>query len=184
MRYLKTVEIIKKEFEDYNTKTDFIHSLDDFKTYVEMGILDNYENMITLKKEKQANKRLKIIDKIRNFITFNFYDETAFYDEDNEILDCCLTLIEKQNDYFLTILEIANDNNFKELLKLMDFSVEYYNKHLDYFEMRRDRLEYAYRGITYSNSSYSDNRETFSNFFSQVINSLKQEKSMAKTVKI
>lgn len=180
---MKTVEEIEKEYLEYKTDTDYIHSLNDFRAYVLLGIEDNITNGAILKKERQANKRIKIIDKIKNFITFNTDDNTSFYDEDNILIDDCLSLIDKQNEYFYTILEQANSTNYLELLKLMDFSILYYNKHLDYFELRRDKLEYAYRGISYSNSNYKDDREAFDNFFN-IISSFKQEKGVVKSLKV
>ena len=75
---------------------------------------------------------------------------------------------------------IATEENYKELLRLADFSTDYYNNHISYIETQRDVLEMNFKGYNMCNSRYTDNRQTFHEFFMEKINELTPHKVVEK----
>ena len=125
---------------------------------------------------------MQISTKIRNFFNSIFEEEEAeFYDYDNIILNELMKLIIKYRNYFNKIIQVANKDNYKELLKLTDFLCECYGKEIDYYEYRRDKLEMELKGFSFSNSKYEDNQEVIDEFTNKMLN--KFEKSTNKEYK-
>ena len=80
----------------------------------------------------------------------------------------------KYQSYFKKIAELANKNNYEELLKLTDFLTEYYNKEIDYYEYRRDKLEMELKGLCFSNSRYEDNQKVIDEFANNKLSNLEK----------
>lgn len=182
---MKTIKEIQEEYQKYKGKTDFINNLEEFASFMLVGLDDIEEARSEINKEKQENKKWELSAKIRNFFYFLFEEEdVSFYKQDNAILDESIQLTIKQEEYFQKIIEIASEENIQELVKLTDFCCEYYNQHIDYLESKRDALEYAYKGYNFYNGRLEDNRESFNRFFEQKMKELSPQKSVEKTKKI
>ena len=180
---MKTTEDIQKEYDNYISEIDYINSLQDFKRYLILEIEANNNNKYILRKDYRHNKRNKIIGKIISFILLKPNND-SYYEEDNKIILDCFNLVEIQNTYFNNIMKVVNIYNYLELLRLTDFSVKYYNKHISYYEMKRDRLENAYQGIIYSNGSRTDDIKVFDDFFYSKLNELTNPLGIVKTIKV
>ncbi len=116
---------------------------------------------------------------------FSFFSQVEWidtYDEDSQILEELTKLILSQKEKLERVNTIVTAKNFRELTKLVDFSYQYYNQHIDYFESRRDTLEYSSCGITYYNSKYQNNITMVDEFFDIKLEEY-QEDNVKKKVK-
>jgi hypothetical protein len=182
---MKTIEEIEAEYEKYEIKSNFVTNLNEFKTFIQIGIDDTLDQKKASKQEIIINLRDSIILKIRNFLLMNPNDDVFTYiNMDNAILDEIIIMTQEYKNNFERLLEIATESNYKELVKLVDFSCEYYNNHINFFETKRDTIEYLFSGFNYYNSKYDDNREVFQEFFNKKINELSPIKNVEKTKKI
>ena len=68
--YMKTLQQIEKEYETYCGKTDVVKSLDDFLSFIEIGIDDTEEYQKDYEKELKENNRWKLYEKIQNFFFY------------------------------------------------------------------------------------------------------------------
>ena len=106
----------------------------------------------------------------------------AFYDADNELINEGIQLAYKQKKYFKSIISISKEDNYDELLKLTEFTIYYYNSHVEYIDIKRDILEMYIKGYNMTNSRGKDNRKVFDEFFNEKIKELStyKEKIMIK----
>ena len=179
---MKTVNNIKEEYKEYKIKTDYIKTLEDFITFLDIGIDDSDEDIRRYATEIHQNKKECVIAFIKTFFPMFFEDEdTDFYDYDNELLEQKVSLAYTQKGYYQAIKEITTEKNYKELLLLTDFSIDYYVEHMDYIETLRDIVEMRFQGY---NSKYQDNRKSFHAFFIEKISELAPHKIVEKTIKM
>ena len=172
---MKTITELEEEYEKFEIKSKHVNSLEEFLAFIIIGIDDTYEIENDYKKEIKENKRWQLSAKIRNFFNFIFEEEEeSFYDYDNNILEELTLLVLKYQSYFKKIAELANKNNYEELLKLTDFLTEYYNKEIDYYEYRRDKLEMELKGLCFSNSRYEDNQKVIDEFANNKLSKLEK----------
>lgn len=182
---MKTIENIEKEYENYFPKKDIVKSLDQLLIYIEIKLDDIDINIKEEIKERRENTIMKLAGKIRNYMNFIFAEEEVdFYDEDNDIISECILLENKYKEYLKRIMNIANEDNFVELVKLIDFSFEYYKEHIGYLNGLRESLNYSYMGFNYVDARYQDNRIIFDKFFSQIIKKYTPKKAIEKKKKI
>ncbi len=172
---MKTITELEEEYEKFEIKSKHVNSLEEFLAFIIIGIDDTYEIEKDYKKEIKENKRWQLSAKIRNFFNFIFEEEEeSFYDYDNQILDELTELITKYRNYFQRIIQIVNKDNYKELLKLVDFLCKYYGEEIDYYEYRRDELEMELKGLNFCNSRYEDNQEVIDEFAEKILKSFEK----------
>lgn len=182
---MKTIEEIEKEYETFQIKSTNIDTLKKFIAFISDGIGTIDEEKRIIATELKTNKKMQLEAKIRNFFFFIFEEEDVdFYDEDNIILDEMLDFILTYEAYFLRIKELAAEDNFSELTRLVDFATKYYNENIDYLENKRDALEYIYKGISYYNMSQEDYREVFREFIEKKLAEFKTSKAVEKIKKL
>lgn len=182
---MKTIEEIEKEYEQFELKSEYVTSLEEFQTFIEIGIDDTEESIADTLKEIKANNRAGLEASIMNFFLKIVGTEiVGLYSEDNEILREIIAYITSYRELFERVLALADENNFKELVRFLDFAVEYYNQQMSYFESRRDALEYAAKGINFYNRKYSDEREVFQEFIEKKLSEYNSTKSVEKIKKI
>ena len=182
---MKTIEEVEKEYETYEIKSDFVTSLEEFQSFIEIGIDDTEESIADTLKEIKLNNRAKLEIAIKNLFLSPFGMKMEdICDEDNDILKKVAAYTASYREFFEKILELADEGNFKELLKLVDFSTEYYNQQISYYESQRDALEYSAQGISFFNSKYSDEQEVFQRFMDKKLSSYNPTKSVEKVKKI
>lgn len=179
---MKTREDLEKEYEEFQIKSDFVNSLDEFRVFLLVGIDDTFDIEKANKKEIMYNKLSSLKAQASNVI--NFLDEpidVEFFALDNEILENVGDITVQFRNMYLRMVDIANGDNYLELLKLVDFCSTYYGKQIDYYEYLRDRLEMMYRGIDYSNRKYDDNKDAILEFIKMMMS--KYDKDDPKTIK-
>ena len=163
---MKTIEQVEEEYKNFESKRTDVTSLDEFKTYLDIGIDDCDERIKDLEKEKKINNRKLLETKILNFISFvDVKVDENFFIEDNGVLDRYISLHKIYKDYFDSIKFIARDYNYKELFKFIEFLILHYNEQVDYNEYLRDELEYKYRGISFYNPKYVNNNDVMFQFY-------------------
>ena len=182
---MKTKEQIKEEYDKYELQEEVIKNKVSLDAILEIAKNDLFENVRVTTKEKRANKIEKLKSRILNL--FSFFTETEnqieIYDEDNEILDNFLEFCSQQNIFLTTMEEISSDTNYQELAKLYEFSLNYFNEILDYYDQLRDTLEYNYQGITFYGKK-EDNKEAYSEFMEEELAHIRKEKNIVKTKKM
>ena len=182
---MKTIQEIEKEYESYQTKTDFVPDLENFIVFLDIGIDDLTESEKDVTTEMHENTKWKFGAFFRNLLPFVFEEEDLeFYDQDNSILLEGLRMIVLQREYLGAIKDIATEKNFGELLRLVDFATDYFNDHISYVETERDVLEMQLKGYTMVNSRYQDNREPFNEFMMKKLSELTPHKVVEKKKKI
>ena len=182
---MKSIERIKKEYENYKPRTDFLHSVGDLTAFLEVGIDDLEESIEELKQQIQDNKGQKIEAAIRNFLFIIFGEEDLdFYDEDSKIVEEQIALSIQFIQYFETIQSLAMEGDLSEWIRLSDFITDHYNQNFDYLEAERDSLELSLKGISSFNPKYEDSRESFSTFFEEETTRLSPKKTVEKMKKM
>ena len=182
---MKTLEDIEKEYGEFEIKSNFVSNFDELITFLEIGLDDTFENEKDYVRELRENRRWRIDALVRNFFFFLFEEEDVeFYDYDNQILKDAIQMIREYRSLFTRMLVVASEENRLELIKLVDFLGDYYNRHVDYFDHRRDQLEMAFRGFQMYNSKYEDNREVVYQFADKKICALEGKKKSTSYEKV
>lgn len=172
---MKTIEDLETEYKNFETKSTDVNSLEKFLNFINIGIDDTYEIEGDYKKERRENKFWQFSARIRNIFNFLFIEEeTEFYDYDNKILDELTTLVLTYRTYYEKMIELSNQNNYLELVKLTDFLIHYYSQHIDYYEYRRNKLEMEIQGYSFYNSKYENNQEVVAEFVEKKLSEFEQ----------
>jgi len=181
---MKTKEEIFEEYNEYQTENDYVNSEEELKDYINIAIDNIKYQKEDLFKEVKANKRMKRLSALKNFFlgAFQLYG-TDLYNKDNEIIKEILIFINYFQEMYLRISQTVTADNYQEMLKLTDFITIYYNEGIDYFESKRDTLEFACQGKSYEDYRYQNNIEPLSEFFSAFITQ-EAEKNVEKVKKI
>ena len=182
---MKKLEEVKEEYKEYETQSTFVNTLEDFIAFLDVGIDESDVGVSDFTTEIHENKKWQVAAFFRNMFPFIFEEEDiSFYDYDNELLLQGVALAGNQRTYFETMKNIATEENYKELLRLADFSTDYYNNHISYIETQRDVLEMNFKGYNMCNSKYKDKRQMFHEFFMEKINELTPHKVVEKVKQI
>ena len=180
---MKTLEEIEEEYKNFQLKSDFIKSGEDLSLFLLVGVEDTYAIEDDNNKEIRANNRNKTLAKVGQFLLFSDDNsDVDFFEQDNEILFEINKLTEDYRNMYLRIIDLATDDNYSELTKLVDFCTEYYNYHIDYFESERDALEMYMKGICMCNPKYSDNRTVINEFVDKKLRVYDKGKVLEKKV--
>lgn len=181
---MKTIEEIEKEYQTYEIKTvESAKSLDEFMVYLRSAILDTCDAMTTAIKEIRTNKKIKIVASILNVFLFRDED-TQIFDDDNKIVQEEYDLSLTYKGYFESLEDIVTEENYRELLRLADFSVEYYNDHVSYLEVKRDKIDTSDKSYNVHDYRYSDNRKVFDEFFCKKLEEISITKGVEKVKKM
>lgn len=178
---MKKVEEIEKEYQNFKTNKPFIKNLMEFICYIEIGLDNLVEDQDELAKERRNIKLDMFMLKLTDFITLKPIEEdrdVSFLAEDINILNRIINLGNKQAEYFAKIAELATESNFGELLRLLDFSCEYYNKNIDYLDYLRDKNEFRIKGIVYQ-GTYNDFIQSFDTFMQKKLQEFEKQPEKA-----
>lgn len=178
---MKTIEEIEKEYEEYEIENTFDTDLDNFSVSMETSIVITEKERKKIQKEIKKNNRSQKLTRLRNNFPYLFQKrEVNIYEEDNQILEKMIELILSQKEKYERASSIVMDKNLIELTRLVDFSCEYYNQHVDYLESRREALIYFYQGFTYHDGKCQNNIAVFDEFFDKKMSEYSEEKSNVK----
>ncbi len=168
---------IEKLYTNYTIRNKAINSKELLIDYLKIKILDIDEQIDNILREVKINSKEKTKAKLLNlFLGFIYNFNTEIYEEDNIILIEEWTFLIKFKEYHQKLINLVTTQNIKEIVKLLDFSLDYYNKHLDYLENKRDALEYYYDGINYS-FCYKNDLEEMDVFIKKQLNHLSSSSS-------
>lgn len=175
---LDKIDKIEEEYKSFETKNESeVSNVNDFCSYAFTGICETKDIIKDYNRELRENKRWQLAGKIRNFFNFIFQEEEVeFYDYDNKILEDAIILTKQYAEIYKRLIVLADDDNYMELLKLIDFASIYYDSNIEYFEYLRDCLEMNLKGYSMCNSRYSDTREEFGKFVDKKISEYEDEK--------
>ncbi len=182
---MKTKEQIKEEYDKYELQEEVVNNKASLDAVLEITKDDLFENIRVTTKEKRANKIEKLKSRILNLFSFftETENQTEIYDEDNEILDNFLEFCSQQNMFLTTMEEMSSDTNYRELARLYEFSLNYFNEILDYYDQLRDKIEYNYQGITFYGEK-ENNKEAYCEFMEEELAHIRKEKNIVKTKKM
>ena len=184
---MKTISELEKEYSSFKPTSTHITNLKAFLAFIEVGIDDTYDIEKEVKKEIKSNKKWLLETKLINFALFqSSSEETAFIEADNENLLEQIKLVMQYREFYMRMFLVSEEDNIKELVKLVDFASLYYGKHIDYFEYERDQLEMLLKGISLLNTKHEDNREVVGQFIDQKLSILEEqgkEKQFRKAIK-
>ena len=177
---MKTLKDLKKEYETYQAKEDFIVNPEEFAAFIEIKKDDIDEDLESEQKEVRAISahitRLELLNKLLGFLT----DEIDFHKQDKDFVQREVSLGMKWQEYLRVLQEKVDQEQLKEWVRLLDFTSDYYRSNYDYLESRRYDLELASRGIESFNPKFSDTTEAFDQFFQESINILSPKKAVQK----
>lgn len=182
---MKTLNDIEKEYSEFNIRIDTITSFEEFETWIQIAFMDIKENIKVLTMDYKNNRNAKILGSIRNLLPFLYeYEDTSFYDKDNEYVEEAFLLNKLYENYFKQIYYYSSNYNYNEMAKLADFMMVYYDRNTDYIYGKRDELEYTKRGYSCFNNKDEDNVEVLHEFFINKINEFKELKGIEKVYKM
>ena len=161
---MKSVEQIKREYDLFDVKVDFDFSSEDVLAGIKKSISSLDRNKRNVVKTIIFNKCNKALNKL-----VNIFDSLDEYDMDNNILSEEIDLGVIYKYYLNTLAEIVNNDNCKDIYKLLNFTINNYNDNLAYIEEKRDILEYQQKGIAYmGNGNFTDSIISFLEFFKEI----------------
>ncbi len=142
------LEEVKEQYRCFEARNKFLKTLEDLSFMLDIKIDDLEEMLPIIRKTITANKRDKVGDSIRNiFALFLGLSDLEYYDEDNKLLEQANDLTLKWIEYYRILKNASDEVQVPELIRLMDFTSDYYDKNYDYLESRRKSLEFASLGI-------------------------------------
>ena len=103
-----------------------------------------------------------------------------YLEQDRQYIEEIIEHIEDHEDYLLKILEVLDEKNWQEMLKILDFCVLHYVSNYNFIQGKRKSLEHAFAGIEYIDNRNKDTREEFKTWFEQKIEQNKPEKHLEK----
>ena len=178
---LKALEDFNQEYNHFSIQSNFIRSLEDFDGYIMVLIDDIEEEEKSLYQEIKNNRKQKRSASIRNMFPIFFAEEEVdFYDQDNAFLKEEIHLCEKYKSYFQYLKNSCLESHLLEFVQLLDYSVSYYYKNIQYLESLRDSLEYSLIGISFVNNDCENNIYSFDEFFRKKIEKFESLKSVEK----
>ena len=185
---MKTKEDFKKEYENYEIENKLlkqIKSKEDLEVIFEFEKDEIVDCKNLCNKEKRANYIQGLISKIENLFSFftGYYNEEDIYKEDNEILDEYIKTLKMQESFFELLRTSITEENYKEIAKLVDYSVKCFNHVIDYYDDIRQQLDYSYQGISYIGVN-EDTRDAYTEFMTSELHGIVSTKNLEKVKKI
>lgn len=176
---MKKIEEIEKEYESFKTDRPYITNLMEFFAYIEIGLDSLVEDQDVAVKERRHLKRDMFMLKLMDFVSMTPIEEDTdinFLVADIEAINKMINLSNNQATYFARIAEAATEENFKELLRLVDFACVYYNSNIDYIDYLRDVYEFQRKGINMYHGGKEDSTEIFDQFMQKKLQEFEKVK--------
>lgn len=163
-----TLEEIVDQYKNYKTSIE-IDNFKDFYSHLRSYQEELKESIKTYKKELKENKQMHLEAKIRNFFFFIFQEEeTSFYYYDDAIIKEIIKEMKLQYENISDIMLLANESNYKDLLKLVEFLMMHYDNNIDFLENERKNLELSLENVIYYNP-LQDTRKIINQFIQKII---------------
>lgn len=162
---------LEEKYSHHEIKADFKEMVqDDIDLDMAVEELIRY---IEKDKRKIAKDLLKnsAVRKIKRLTQLLSRDASisSVLDKDEELINELLEHIDLNLEYLEQIRSLITKDNFKELMRLVDFLVDYYISNLNYIQSRRTSLEHSLSGITYFDGARTDSRDEVNEFYNKTI---------------
>lgn len=170
---MKTTEEIELEYEEYDVDLNVCENIDDLYEDIINTSKDIEDDKLEVLKAIKENTKDKLFDKI--FMVLHLIEDIdlSYYDDDIQILNEEFDLILIYKYYLSKLMNIANEENFKEVYKLLFYMMAVaYENNIAYLEYKRDMIYYKTKGINYCNSKFVDSFDAFKKFFDEKIKEL------------
>lgn len=182
---MKTLKDIEKEYSKHVCRLGTINNLQELRGWLLVAFDDISENIKVLNTDYRNNRNCMVIGSIRNLFPFLFkYEDVSFYEKDNKLVQEAYIINKLYENYFRQIFNYSNEDNYKEMAKLADFIMMYYDKDSDYIDNERDELEYLNKGYGYISNCDEDNSEIVHGFFITKLDKLSETKGIEKVKKM
>lgn len=99
---------------------------------------------------------------------------------DEKYLNEMYALVEDTISMIEEMMPCINQDNYQELVRLLDFLVSQFTNNFQTLGRRRESLQYAKKGFGYIDGRCDDTREEVNEFFSEEIKKYKDEKQLVK----
>lgn len=178
-----TKQEIQKEYNDFKVENSYIKTCSDLNVYA-LELKEDIEDSISeYRKELKENIKMRKEANARNLLFFIFQKEdTSFYDGDNDLIRKIIEEMTKQIEFIKRIIELINDHNKDELLKLLEFLIYHYSTNVDYLEKERERLEFLIQNIYFSNN-IEDSRQEVNLFIEELLNKFERNTNIIEKTK-
>ena len=170
---MKSIEQLKDEYALFEVRQDLEYSFEAVLVCIKQSIYNLEKNKKDILKTIRANKRRKFLDR------FTFATNLDDYEQDIAILREELDLGAIYRYYFVTLAGIVNEDNKKDIYKLLNFTINNYNANLACLEEKRDILEYQQNGISYMGKELADESVvSFVDFFKEILQSVEGKENL------
>ena len=182
---MKTLEDIKKEYSEHVCRLGTINSLKELQGWLLVAFDDIDENVKVLNSDYRANRNCMVLGSIRNLFPFLFeYEDVSFYEKDNKDVQEAYIINKLYKNYFTQVFKYSTEDNYKEMARLADFMMMYYDKDSDYISNERDALEYIRKGYGYISNCDEDDSLAVHEFFITKLDKLSETKGIEKVKKM
>ncbi len=164
---------IEEEYKKHEVPEDLKEKMVDPYVLV-LNIEDVVKRLI--KEEAQilrTRRRNRLAQKISFFNTDILKAEDSVYND-------MVKLIDENLDLLTSITELIDEDNYMELVKLVDFMVVQYLSNKEYYKSQLDGIDYATRGITYIDNRKNNNQKLVKAFVMKKIIDMKAQKLLEK----
>ena len=133
----------------------------------------------------QKDKRRVIRALVKNIILRKICFQTRdLLDEEARIFEEMIAHVDENQDLLTPMMEVTDDKTFQEVLKMLDFMIEHYNRNKEYYEAQLRAIDEASRGIGYVDNSKENTREAVKSFLEAKLMSMKEQKHLEKVDKM
>lgn len=157
-------------------------SIDDVLKVIKDDCLLMEEDKISMLEALKGNNKDIFVIKIQNIFNVFSYEDYSWIEDDNVLLDEEIDLVCEYLLYYNKMMGILNEENFRDIYKLVNFTSEYYASNLEHLEDMRDAVNFSSRGIGYCSGSGSNTRDEFREFFNEEFSRVSLIKPVQKTI--
>lgn len=178
MKTSEGLKSLKEEYKKYDVGENKIDSLRDFGEYLSKVVFDVDRYLERAFSQMQANEKWRSRAKIKNLLPILFAKEDiATYDYDDMILMEMSNLAIYNLEFFNTMNELANEENYQELNKLTNFILDYFEKNSEYLALKRKTID---GNIEIDESKHQYNLELINDFVNEKLSGFEKQKQYLK----
>lgn len=132
----------------------------------------------------KETKKVFLKRKVNHFMQKIFVMSEDMLQEVDSYYEETLNLIEENKALLQEIREMITEENFQELVKVVDFIVKHYSDNIDYIESHIEGLSQARDGIQYVDNRKKYTKKSLKEFINKKLVSMKTEKQLEKGKKV
>lgn len=162
---------IEEKYQKHEVKEDFKEFIrDDIDLDIAIEELIRFieKNKRKIGKDFLKNNAIRKIKKITQLLSQD-NSIISLLEEDEKLLNEIMEHIDRNINYLKQIRSLITKSNYQELMKLVDFLVDYYIGNLNYLQSQRTSIEKRVLNITYIDGRVVDSRSKVDDFFKKTI---------------